>query len=526
MRSSPSSFVLLALCAAIPSLATAQQPTPAILVRVRSLDALQVQGATLFDQLGIPKTFGGLDTLLKAKAGPKGLAGIDAAKPLGAFVHFDPDPAWALLLPITGEAAFLDLLERLDYKTSLGKDGVRTFQAHPVVEASLKFDRGYAWITALNRNAFRAKFDAAALLTSGGPLVSGRIRLDLVPKDARQLVTAEFEERIQESLKTMLKSADKAGPKELTMAVFQELPRRFAQIVNEGKELSVDIDFEPVPKELHVQARLDPLAGTALAKSLADMGQRKNAFPAAGDAALTANLGVELPTPIAKALTNLVVVSFQEAQANFTDAGRREKSQTLLDALRPTFEAGNVVGQLRFVGPNADRKLGMALFTEVKDGVKLASTMREMLDDARKQMTAEAQAKVEIDADTAGAVKIHRFQLPAEPGRAEDILGQRILSLGFGPDALWLGLGAGSGDALKAMALAKRDADGKVFALDLDAARLAPLLAPKADPKTYFATRNDGLIRMQAEAGPAFRVDLSIHTPVLRFLNQTRDERP
>jgi hypothetical protein len=526
MRSSSRSFVLLALCAAIPSLATAQQPTPAVLVRVRSLDALQVQGATLFDQLGLAKTFGQLDALLKTKAGPKGLAGIDTAKPVGAFVHFTPDPAWAVLIPITGEAAFLDLLERLDYKTSLGKDGIRTFPLHPLAEASLKFDRGYAWITLLNRNAFRTTFDAASLLTSGGPLASGRVRLDLMPKDARQLLTAEFEEWMQEALKTMLKSADKEGPKEVTTAVFQELPRRFAQILDEGKELVVDIDFEPVPKELRVQARLDPLPGTALAKSLAEMGQRKNAFPAAGDAALTANIGASLPTPIAKALTKLVVESFQDAQANFTDASRKEKSQALLDALRPTFEAGNLVGQLRFVGPSADRKLGMALFAEVKDGVRLAATVREMLDDAKKQMPAAEQAKVELDADTADSVKIHRFRLPAEPGRAEDVLGQRILSLGFGPDGLWMGLGAGSGEALKTMATAKRDADGKVFALDLDAARLSPLLAPKADPKTFFTTRNDGLIRLQAEAGPAFRIDLSIHTPVLRFLNQTRDERP
>ena len=260
-RGSSWSIVILALCLAAAPRRRAQQPTPAILVRVRSLDALQVQGATLFDQLGLAKTFGQLDTLLKTKAGPKGLAGIDTAKPAGAFVHFDPEPAWALLVPITGEAAFLDLLERLDYKTSLGKDGVRTFPVHPLMEGSLKFDRGYAWITVLNRNAFRSKFDPATLLASGGPLLSGRVRLDLIPKDARQLVTAEFEERTQEALKTALKSADKAGPKELTTAVFQELPRRFAQIVNEGKELAVDVDFEPVPKELRMQVRLDPLPG-------------------------------------------------------------------------------------------------------------------------------------------------------------------------------------------------------------------------------------------------------------------------
>jgi hypothetical protein len=526
MRRGPSwSIVILAVClATVP--ASAQQPTPAILVRVRSLDALQVQGATLFDQLGLAKTFGQLDTLLKTKAGPKGLAGIDTAKPAGAFVHFDPEPAWALLVPVTTEAAFLDLLERLDYKTSLGKDGVRTIPVHPLIQASVKFDRGYAWITVLNRNAFRTKFDAASLLPAGGPLVSGRVRLDLVPKDARQLVAAEFEERMQESLKTALKSTDKAGPKELTTAAFQELPRRFAQIVNEGKELAVDVDFEPVPKELRMQVRLNPLPGTELAKSLAEMGQRKNSLPAAGDAALTANVGVRLPTPIAKALTKLVIESFEEAQAKFTDAGRKEKSQALLDALRPTLEAGNLVGQLRFVGPSADRKLGVVLFAEVKDGDKLAATVRQMLEDARKQMPAAEQAKVELDADTAGPVKIQRFHLPADPGRAEDVLGQRILSLGVGPDALWMGLGTDSGAALKAMATAKRDVDAKVFALDLDAARLSLLLAPKADPKAFFGTRSDGMLRVSAEAGQAFRVDLSIHTPVLRFLSQTRAERP
>ena len=161
----------------------------------------------------------------------------------------------------------------------------------------------------------------------------------------------------------------------------------------------------------------------------------------------------------------------------------------------------------------------------MKDGDKLASTMREMLEDARKQMPAAEQAKVELDADAAGPVKIHRFQLPADPGRAEDVLGQRVLSLGFGPDGLWMGLGADSGAALKTMAGAKRDADAKVFSLELDAARLSPILAAKADPKAFFPARTDGMLRVQAEAGTAFRIDLSIHTPVLRFLSQTREQR-
>ena len=283
--------LVLFLGAVLP--AVAQQPVPAILVRVRSLDALQVQGATFFDQLGLGKTFGDLDARLKTKAGPKGLAGIDTSKPIGAFVHFDPDPAWALLVPVAGEAAFLDLLDRLDYKTTLGKDGVRTFAVNPIVEGAVKFDRGYAWITVLNRNWLASARRSMRRRCSrrGGPLVSGRVRLDLVPKDAKQLLTAEFEERMQESLKTALKS-DKAGGSDVTTALFQELPRLFAQLVNEGKELAAEHDFAPVAKELRMQVRLDPLPGTALAKSLAEMGQRKNSYPAAGDAALTANVGV------------------------------------------------------------------------------------------------------------------------------------------------------------------------------------------------------------------------------------------
>src|SRR5438045_661940 len=89
--------------------------------------------------------------------------------------------------------------------------------------------------------ATRRNRDAAQILGDRGPLLLARVRLDLLPKDARQLAVAEFEERTKTALDKALKTTtDKPGPKALTTAIFQELPRRFAQVVNEGKELVFD----------------------------------------------------------------------------------------------------------------------------------------------------------------------------------------------------------------------------------------------------------------------------------------------
>src|SRR5207244_4499255 len=130
-----------------------------------------------------------------------GLEGLDTTRPIGLFLHFNPDPAGALLVPVAGEKAFLDLLERLDIRPDRDAEGIYTFRVGFVLEVSMKFAGHYAVVTALNRNAFRTNFDAEKVLGATGPLLFGRVRIDGIPKDARQMALAEFEQRMQEASK-------------------------------------------------------------------------------------------------------------------------------------------------------------------------------------------------------------------------------------------------------------------------------------------------------------------------------------
>jgi hypothetical protein len=524
-------FAML-LAVLLPLQAIAQETPPAILLRAKSLDSFQEHGKVLFEQLGLAKQVTQFDALLKGKTGPKGLAGVDPARPIGLFVDFAPDPAGALLIPITSEKAFVDLLDRLEFKVAKDKDGIYTFRLNLLLEASVKVSGDYAWITTFNRNAFRLKYDAAKVLGKAGPPLSARVRLDLLPKDAKQVAIAEFEERMQEGLKVALKTTpDRPGPKAFTTAVFNELPKRFAQLMEQGKEVALDAEFDSAQKEMKFSLRVDPLPNTDLAKMLADAERRPSAFPATAEAALVGRINLLVPTPIAQALTTLFEESFQDAEKNLTDPDRKKKAQSLLAALKPTLEAGELDAQLRVVGPSADKKLGMALAVKVKEGDKLGTLVRDMIDEARKQMAPAEQAKVLIDADTAGLMKVHRFQLPADPNnkRADDVLGDRTLSVAFGPDAMLLALGTDGLPALKDIAIAKATGTpSPIFALDIDAARLASLLVPGNAPEIQtkmFARPGDGTIRLRAEGGANLRIDLTVRTPVLQFLGQRREQK-
>src|SRR4051812_37727395 len=113
-------FFLALLC--VPG-AHAGEAGPAVVLRARSVDALRAEGKGFLDQLGLSAALEKLAVPLRAKTGPKGLEGLDPKRPLGLFLHFDPDPAGALLVPVTSEKAFVDLLQRLDIRADRGDDG-------------------------------------------------------------------------------------------------------------------------------------------------------------------------------------------------------------------------------------------------------------------------------------------------------------------------------------------------------------------------------------------------------------------
>src|SRR5206468_1652932 len=137
------------------------------------------------------------------------------------------------------------------------------------------------------------------------------------------------------------------------------------------------------------------------------------------------------------------------------------------------------------------------------------------------------QAKVMLDADAVGAVKIHRFVLPANRGKlqnAQDILGESTLSLAFRPDAVLAGIGWNSLATVKSLAEGANVRPSPLAQVKIDVAQLSPLLAttPKLldAARLIFTQKGDGVCQIDVTGGNQLSMSLAIATPVLRFFGQ------
>src|SRR5262249_54138365 len=112
-------LALLALVALpAPALAQEKPEPPALVVRVRSLENLFQSGKLLSEAAGKGEVLKQIEDLIKSKAGPKGLAALDARRPLGLYARVGKDLSdlhAVLLVPVADEKGFLELLDALNF---------------------------------------------------------------------------------------------------------------------------------------------------------------------------------------------------------------------------------------------------------------------------------------------------------------------------------------------------------------------------------------------------------------------------
>jgi hypothetical protein len=159
------------------------------------------------------------------------------------------------------------------------------------------------------------------------------------------------------------------------------------------------------------------------------------------------------------------------------------------------------------------------------DGDKLGKTVHDLITDALNEIPPEQRGKIQLDADSVGAVNIHKFDLPKNPA-LDKVLAtagdNRSLYLAFRDDALFLTLGKEALPTLK-LILAKKDSAASLPLLfDFDVARMALLMARSPDHKelaaTLFPGGQHGRVRLAIEGGATLNARLQMSLNVLEFL--------
>jgi hypothetical protein len=529
---------LAALCLlALPPAVRAAEGRPAaptVVVRLAPLDDLLADFrylATLADREELVKQFEGL---LKAKAGPKGLTGLDLKRPLGFYGTVGSqgfDSSGVLLLPVTDEKAFLGLLENLELKATKGKDGVYTLQLQNSLTPPVyfRFANEYAYVTLLNPAVIDRDnlLPPARVLPAGnGEAASVRVYLDRIPDNIKQLALEQLGLQLAD-MRDRRFGEGNAARKEFWKAAFEDVGGCARALVRDGRELLVRVNVDRKAQELAVEMTVDGKPGSRLATTITELGQRQSLFAGllGKDAALQGLVRFSLPEEVRKALRPIVDDALGRDLEKETDRARREQAEQFLRTLRPTIESGDVDKVVVLRAPAEGSAHTLLVGVKVKDGDAIDKGFRDLV----KSLSEGDRARIKLDAEQVGTVKVHRVDVQRDlDEKARRMLGDNPLYLAIRADAVLLALGGNGLGALRE-ALAARPGAADPVRFEVALSRLAPAIAidrrddkgavTKAAQEAFGQEPDADRLRLTVEGGQALKVRFGMKGGVLKFVS-------
>jgi hypothetical protein len=517
----------------LPTFAQAQdakqpaQTPPTLVVRLASLDTLYDDLKLVGGMLGKDDPTKQVDDAIKAKLGPKGLFGIDGKRPIGFYAKVGKDISdisGVLMLPISTEKKFKEMLEAMDWKVTVDKDGIHTVEQNLLpMDVQYRIANKYAYIAILGQQEellkpanlllpekiFDGKHKAAVALT---------LRIDQIPADARDAILKGIKEQFGG-----INDAQKL-PKGFEDTVKKEIERIFTNVLTQGEELNVLVDIQRKAKKLVVDLSLSAKADSELAKDFKLLGQRTTLFAGVlhKDAALNGLLSFEIPPGLRKAFDSLVKDAMAKVVADTKDDIKKKQAAKLLDALVPSLTSGEIDAALSLRGPHKDKTFTIVGGFKLKEGNKLAAAVFELL----KDLPEAEQKLLKLNAATAGKVMIHRFDLQQMLGEAKAFVGDNPLFFVVRDDALFFAIGNDGLPAIQQAVTADATATPPLQ-FDISVARFAGIidksggLGQKAE--ALLKQGEDARIAVSLQAGSELRLRLTMNLAVLQLLLEKAD---
>src|SRR5438874_7881870 len=143
-------LTVVALLAGPRPVHSAETTTPTLVVSVRSIDDLLADVKYLAGLAGRERETKQVDAVVQ-KVLPKGFQGIDTRRPLGLYGTIDenlPDTAGVVLIPVSDEKAFVELVEQVSHSKPKKEDDGSYVLApdNSPVSVYFRFAHKYAYV--------------------------------------------------------------------------------------------------------------------------------------------------------------------------------------------------------------------------------------------------------------------------------------------------------------------------------------------------------------------------------------------
>jgi hypothetical protein len=477
-----------------------------------------------------------VDDFLKKKGGDDLWKGVDAKRPLGAYVLW-PDKIRDLdslsfpvvyFVPVADEARFLNLLK--EDKPTKRDGGLYQLSIPEVPELYLRFANRYAYFST-QPAMLRAKLpDPVTLLPPGAhkSTIAANIRFDQLPPDYKQLIDLVIEpvskaiaEQIGDTEKKPGETEAQYKQRQLYSKQMKDGPAAFRMalvaLVAQSRELALNLDVDQSRHQLSLDLTLTPRADTPLAAFSQYAGTSQSRFGYfARDASLSAI--VHFPAPPSPPKPAALPDDFPEALRDFVEPKYREPILKAAQVLVPTLlkDGLNLGVTMRPSGAGPDTVTLIGL--KVQNGDKLDRLIRDTVKNL--STTARSDFVIDWNRERYANARIHelkKFAGAEQPG-----------FLAMREDVVFLALGKESLQTVKdaldeygravpmASPLFQFDAASALF---LEHKEFAA-----AVEKMSLADRDKVRVRVSIQGGKALRLRVEAHSYFLKLAASDTDQ--
>jgi hypothetical protein len=423
---------------------------PAVIGQAKSLNDLLEMTKTLVKNVAGAELYKQFEQHALPDLDVKKLPGIDPKRPFGLYGTIDADLAkcrLVVLVPVTSEKDFMDMLEQFQIPTNKGKDpGTFEFVTPPdlPVPVAGRIHNNYAYIAVGGTDAL----DAKALLEPRDVINDKEkaiaflaLRLDRVPADTKKALVGMLRDRTEHLAEAIQEPELKAA---FTSA--RNLALRWMKtLADEGKEIAFRLDADTKTGDVALEMTVDGMPRSPLAETFATRKPTQNAFASIAGPDTVQRLFVSAPLFADEAKDALVkLIEYGQREAGQAAGGGPPEVTALVDAmfksLKATIGSGEMDLAAAIRGPNKDGYYTAVGAVHCKEGAQLEKAIR----DAVKILPGQSASYFKFDAHKIGSQSVHEIDLTPE---AQDVAKAVFGATGnkgyfaFGKDALYASYG-------------------------------------------------------------------------------------
>jgi hypothetical protein len=513
--------------------ADAESSNPMVVVRVQSIETLLADAKYLAELGGKGEQAKQMDQMVKGLFDAKRLDGLDTKRPLymyGTISANGFDSSVVALIPITEEKAVLSTLERFNLPAKKDDGGVYTVKLpNAPVDAYFRFAHKYAYVTARDKSIIDKEklLPPAKLLAEGqGGTASALVRLDQVPPAVKEIAINQIELKLTEA-QEQKPPGETELQHEFKVQAIKTVARQLTAVVNDGGDLTVRLDVDRKANDLTIDVALAGKPGSKLATEIAEMGRSKSLFAGLSGNHVAANLLVHaaMPEDLRKALEPVIDEGIRTGLEKEQDAAKRAEAAKVLKALTPSFKSGDLDFAFRLLGPDKENHFSVVAAVKLKEGDEFDKAVRNLV----KILPEADRAKIALDAESAGEVKIHRVDAQKNyDEKARKLFGQSPGYMAIRDDAFLVAIGPGGLSALKD-ALAAKPQPAPQLQLDISLTRL--ILAIAVDKNNHDVQQAAKVVRQRGgdakandqihvsvQGGKALKLHVTLNADAVKLL--------